>query len=157
MQIKEEAGAGLELAEIWYRRLILLILFGVVHSYLLVWPGDILFSYGMIGLLLFPFRNSRPRNLILLAVGILFAGMVMNIGETRTAKREQKNYFEVLEMFNKGESVPHSVLMDYYGWIERYAVWLLVITCYRQLLLISSLSALLNMVVCSGMNCITSY
>ena len=122
MQIKEEAGAGLELAETWYRRLILLILFGMVHSYLLVWPGDILFSYGMIGLLLFPFRNSRPRNLILLASGILIVGMVMNIGEAKTAKRQQKNYFEALEMFDKGESVPHSVLMDYYGWIERYAV-----------------------------------
>lgn len=122
MQIKEEAGAGLELAETWYRRLILLILFGMVHSYLLVWPGDILFSYGIIGLLLFPFRNSRPRNLVLLAAGILIVGMVMNIGEAMTAKRQQKNYFEVLEMFDKGESVPHSVLMDYYGWIERYAV-----------------------------------
>lgn len=122
MQIKEEAGAGLELAETWYRRLILLILFGMVHSYLLVWPGDILFSYGIIGLLLFPFRNSRPRNLVLLAAGILIAGMVMNIGEAETAKRQQKNYFEALEMFEKGETVPHSVLMDYYGWIERYAV-----------------------------------
>ena len=122
MQIKEEAGAGLELAETWYRRLILLILFGMVHSYLLVWPGDILFSYGIIGLLLFPFRNSRPRNLVLLAAGILIVGMVMNIGEAKTAKRQQKNYFEALEMFDKGESVPHSVLMDYYGWIERYAV-----------------------------------
>ncbi|MCK5066651.1 MAG: DUF418 domain-containing protein [Bacteroidales bacterium] len=122
IQIKEEAGAGLELAEIWYRRLILLIIFGVAHSYLLVWPGEILFSYGMIGLLLFPFRNSRPRNLILIATGILMVGMILNFGEANTAKRQQKKYFKALEMFNKGDSVPHSTLMDYYGWIERYAV-----------------------------------
>ena len=122
MQFKEEAGAGLELAEVWYRRVILLILFGVAHSYLLVWPGDILFSYGLIGLLLFPFRNSRPRNLILFATGILIVGMALNLGEAKKAKRQQKNYFEALEMFNTGESVPHSTLMDYYGWIDRYAV-----------------------------------
>ena len=36
MQTKEEAGAGLELAEIWYRRIILLVLFGMAHAYLMV-------------------------------------------------------------------------------------------------------------------------
>ncbi len=122
LQTKEEAGAGLELAEVWYRRIIWLILFGVIHAYLLVWPGDILFSYGMIGLLLFPFRKVRPGRLILTAAAILMVGMIVSIGDARTAKRQQQHYFEALEMFNKGENVPHSVLMDYYGWIERYAV-----------------------------------
>jgi len=122
MQFKEEKGAGLELAEIWYRRIILLILFGVVHAYLMVWPGDILFSYGMIGLLLFPFRNTRPRRLILFATGIFVIGIIANTIQADTAKKQQKSYFEVLEMFNTGEIVQHSKLMEYYGWIERYAV-----------------------------------
>ncbi len=122
MQTKEEAGAGLELAEIWYRRIILLVLFGMVHAYLMVWPGDILFSYGIIGLLLFPFRNSRPKNLIIMATVILIISMIISIGTSGTAKREQKNYFEVLQLFEKGEQVPHALLRDYYAWIERYAV-----------------------------------
>lgn len=122
MQTKEAAGAGLELAELWYRRVILLILFGMAHAYLLVWPGDILFSYGMIGLLLFPFRNSRPQNLMITAAVILIIGMIVSFGSSSTAGRQQRHYFEALEMFDKGEEVPHSVLKDYYAWIERYAV-----------------------------------
>jgi len=99
-----------------------LIVFGMIHAYLFVWPGDILFSYGMIGLLLFPFRNSRPRNMILFAVGILIAGLIFNTGQALSAKRQQKHYFVALEMLNRGENVPYTVLMDYYSWIEKYAV-----------------------------------
>jgi uncharacterized protein len=122
MQKKEEAGAGLELAEVWYRRLILLIILGMIHSYLFVWPGDILFSYGMIGLLLFPFRNTRPGKLILFAGVILILGTVVKVGQAETAKRQQKNYFEALELFSKGEPVSYPVLTDYYAWIEKFAV-----------------------------------
>ena len=122
LQKKEQAGVGLELVDTWYRRVIWLIVFGIIHAYLFVWPGDILFSYGMIGLLLFPFRNIQPRNMVLFAGAILIAGMVINSGEARSAKTQQKHYFEALEMINRGETVPHPVLMDYYSWIERYAV-----------------------------------
>jgi uncharacterized protein len=119
---KEEKGGGLELADLWYRRLILLVLFGIIHAYLFVWPGDILFSYGIIGLLLFPFRKSLPRNMILFAGGIMLLGVVFNQGDLVKSRRQQKHYFEALEMFNRGDSVPYPVLMDYYGWIEKYAV-----------------------------------
>jgi uncharacterized protein len=94
----------------------------MIHAYLLVWPGDILYSYGLIGLLLFPFRNSRPRHLLLLAVLILALGALINAGTSRKAKQEQMNYLQALELFEKGEEVPLEVLKDYYAWIERFAV-----------------------------------
>ncbi len=122
IQKKEEAGGGMEIATLWYRRLILLILLGMIHAYIMIWPGDILFSYGLIGLLLFPFRNISPRKLIVFALLIIMIGATVNHGTLIKAKRQQKHYFEAAEMFRKGEIVPYEVQMDYYAWIEKYAI-----------------------------------
>jgi len=50
-----------------YRRMLWLILFGLLHGFLL-WYGDILYVYGMCGLLVYLFRRCEPRTLIALAI-----------------------------------------------------------------------------------------
>lgn len=72
-----EPGAARAL---YYRRTGLLILFGLVNAYLLLWPGDILFTYGLAGLLLFVFRKLSPRGLLGWAVGILLLTTLMHTG-----------------------------------------------------------------------------
>lgn len=52
-----------------YRRMFWLILFGVAHGYLL-WVGDILYWYGMCGLVAYAFKRLAPAWLI--ALGITF-------------------------------------------------------------------------------------
>ena len=59
---------GRSAADIHYRRNIWLIVFGVIHAYILLWPGDILYRYGIASLFLYPFRKVRPALLILLGV-----------------------------------------------------------------------------------------
>jgi uncharacterized protein len=44
------------------RRLFFLLIIGLIHS--LIWSGDILFLYAIVGMLLTFFRNVKPRNLI---------------------------------------------------------------------------------------------
>ncbi len=61
----ERRSDGTRAADIYYRRTLWLLAFGVAHAYLL-WEGDILYSYAMCGLFLFPFRHLAPRRLILL-------------------------------------------------------------------------------------------
>ena len=56
---------------IYYRRTGWLIVFALCNSYLLLWEGDILFFYGVMGLLLYPMRNWKIRNLIIVALVIL--------------------------------------------------------------------------------------
>ena len=43
-----------------------LILFGALHGWL-IWAGDILYAYGLFGLLIFPMRNVSPRKLFITA------------------------------------------------------------------------------------------
>ena len=58
-------------ARVYYRRTILLILFGLINGYIFLWPADILFVYGICGLFLYPVRNWRRRSHLLLAIVIL--------------------------------------------------------------------------------------
>ena len=60
-----EGGTGRYL-----RRLAALAGFGVLHIVLL-WEGDILLNYALVGLLLLAFRDCRPRTLVWWAVGLL--------------------------------------------------------------------------------------
>ena len=48
------------------RRLLWLTLFGALHGWL-IWAGDILYAYGLFGLLIFPMRNVSPRKLLITA------------------------------------------------------------------------------------------
>ena len=63
--------AKVPLADLWFRRTTLLILFGVINAYVLLWIGDILYVYGVAGLFLFIFRNSSPTKLLVYAAVIL--------------------------------------------------------------------------------------
>jgi uncharacterized protein len=67
---EERAGRDAP-ADIHFRRNMWLVLFGAIHGYLLLWPGDILYMYGLAGMFLFVFRRLRPRNLIILGAVIL--------------------------------------------------------------------------------------
>jgi uncharacterized protein len=67
----EARGAGILTADIYYRRNLWLILFGFVHGYILLWYGDILWMYGLVGLFLFPLRLLKPKHLITLGVAAL--------------------------------------------------------------------------------------
>jgi uncharacterized protein len=58
-------------ADVHLRRNLWLVLFGALHAYLLLWPGEVLFTYGVAGLPLFAFRRVRPRNLILFGAVLL--------------------------------------------------------------------------------------
>ncbi|HEV2686982.1 MAG TPA: DUF418 domain-containing protein, partial [Bryobacteraceae bacterium] len=74
----EEKGASS--GDIYYRRTLWLMLFGIIHGYLL-WAGDILYMYALAGLALFPFRRMRPRSLLIIGsiVVVVLAGL--NIGK----------------------------------------------------------------------------
>ena len=71
-------GYAARFGDLWSRRCIWLVAFGMVHGYLLQWPGDILFAYGLAGLFLFPFRRLRPGRQLL--AGILVMVLVSGLG-----------------------------------------------------------------------------
>jgi uncharacterized protein len=61
-------------SEYYFRRLIVLFLFGLFNAYLLLWPGDILYTYAIAGMFVYPFYRLPAKRLLLIAgiVMVLF-------------------------------------------------------------------------------------
>lgn len=64
---------------LYFRRTVLLILFGLINAYLFLWEGDILFYYGVTGLFLYFFRNLRTPALIAIGLVVLSVPTIMNL------------------------------------------------------------------------------
>jgi uncharacterized protein len=61
-------------ADIYFRRNLWLIGFGMINAFLLLWVGDILYAYGITALFVFAFRKMMARSLIVIGVaGLLFS------------------------------------------------------------------------------------
>ncbi len=69
----EQRGLGVQTADIYYRRVLWLFVFGLIHAYF-IWWGDILFFYSVLGLFLFPFRRLSARALVTVGVALLLIG-----------------------------------------------------------------------------------
>jgi uncharacterized protein len=61
-----------------YRRMLWLFVFGMLHAYFLWW-GDILVTYALAGLVIFPFRKLRPAMLIVIGALVLAALLAANL------------------------------------------------------------------------------
>lgn len=71
MQIERIQAVGGNPGRFMVRRLLVLMGFGLIHA-LLIWNGDILFVYALVGLVALLFRKVQPRTLLIWA-GVLVA------------------------------------------------------------------------------------
>jgi uncharacterized protein len=60
---KEQQGKSV--TWLFYRRMFWLILFGLIHAHLILWIGDILYLYGICGMLVYLCRKIKPRYLVM--------------------------------------------------------------------------------------------
>jgi len=75
----ERRGAGIEAADVYYRRTMWLIVFGLLHAHL-IWAGDILYGYGVVGLLLFPLRRLSAKALIITGAVLILLHSLQGLG-----------------------------------------------------------------------------
>ena len=60
---KEQAGTPVTL--LFYRRMFWLVIFGLIHAHLILWIGDILYLYGICGMIVYLLRNIKPKYLVM--------------------------------------------------------------------------------------------
>jgi uncharacterized protein len=80
-----EPDGPVSVADLHYRRNLWLIAFGLFHAFVLMWPGDILFAYGIAALFVFPFRRLTPT--VKALVGAVFILAAIAPGVQRYAER----------------------------------------------------------------------
>jgi uncharacterized protein len=109
----------------FYRRLFFLMLFGLIHSFL-IWDGDILFFYALAGALLPLFRNSSDKKVItlfvLLLVSTLFIDMLKVVSDGRW--NISKPFLDIAMHYDKKAGVTE----------ENIPTWLIVNDSYKDLL-----------------------
>jgi len=83
----QDRGAGIAGPDIYFRRLLWLLFFGLVHGYLLLWKGEILYDYALMGLLVYSFRNMAPKKLMLIAGFLVCVGTFWNYVDHQDNKK----------------------------------------------------------------------
>jgi uncharacterized protein len=63
--VSKKVGTGKPVTGLFYRRMFWLVIFGLIHAHLLLWIGDILYLYGICGMIVYLLRNVKPAYLAL--------------------------------------------------------------------------------------------
>jgi uncharacterized protein len=86
-------ATGKSSAWLHYRRMAVLLSFGLIHGYIL-WSGDILAHYGFCGMLLYPFRKLSIRPLLLIGGMLTVVPLIGGIVYLRTMSPSEQQDFE---------------------------------------------------------------
>jgi uncharacterized protein len=84
---QEKKLPGVAPADIFFRRQLWLLVFGLINVYILLWSGDILFDYACYGLLMFVFRTWSPKALF---IGAVVCMLLMVARENRDLYQDKK-------------------------------------------------------------------
>ena len=91
----EKRTSGLMPAELFFRRQLWLLVFGLFNAFILLWFWDILYHYAICGMILFAFRRLKPKHLLIAAsVCLLLA-----------TARENRSLYRQKGIITKGESI----------------------------------------------------
>ena len=112
-----ERGAAADAADIHYRRMIWLLIFGTVHAYLL-WYGEILYPYAMLGLLLYPMRKLSPRALTIMGVVFAMLLTLATVGEAFRIRDLRASATGADAASQRGETLTHEQHKAQNDWRE---------------------------------------
>ncbi|MEO6406515.1 MAG: DUF418 domain-containing protein [Ferruginibacter sp.] len=116
---KKEVPGAVPVIHLYYRRLLWLLFFGVINAYVLLWWGDILFFYALCGMLLYPFRNSKPRLLIILGI-LCFCIASLKTSLWYNEDREKRlDYLEAVTAEKSGKKLSAEQKEAKTSWLER--------------------------------------
>ncbi|MGB5412511.1 MAG: hypothetical protein WBN09_13335, partial [Woeseiaceae bacterium] len=106
---------GAKPARLYMRKQFWLLVIGALHGYLL-WMGDILFTYALIGMFVYVFRKRTPRTLIIIACLLLPVALLMSFGNAQYASKIQVQAAEATERQAAGEELDEETKELIAGW-----------------------------------------
>lgn len=111
-----ESGGSIVVADLYYRRMLWLIVFGVVHAFGVLWFGDILYWYGIDGLLLFTVRNVVPRRLLLGAILCFVFLIFQRCWDFAEAHQKRHNYLTAIALEKQHKPLSETQKADKTTW-----------------------------------------
>ena len=95
MNKEREGGSATAL---FYRRMAWLVIFGLIHSHILLWAGEILYYYGVIGMLAFLFRKLKPGYLVMAIPLVAIVEFVTNTMFFQDIRTKRLAYVEAVSV-----------------------------------------------------------
>jgi uncharacterized protein len=99
--VRTHAGSPVHNAELLVRRNMWMILFGLFNALVFLWPQDILFHLGIMGLLLFPFCRMDTRGLMIAVIVVSLIGVGKNYWYFADDQKAYKKYLVVESLEKK--------------------------------------------------------
>ncbi|GAB4010433.1 DUF418 domain-containing protein [Spirosoma migulaei] len=113
---RKEASGSSGFADLYYRRLLWMVLFGVIHEYVLMWVGDILFDYAISALFLFPFRNLKPRQLLIFALVCIAIGGIKQERRQLELRDKREKYLQTVALEKTHKKLTDAQKKDKEAW-----------------------------------------
>lgn len=98
---KKEHPVVISNADAYIRRQMWLMFFGIFNAFVLLWPGDILFQYGVVGILLFAFYGMKARGLFICAIVCMLVYCGKQYWNFADDKKTYKKYVAVTVLEKK--------------------------------------------------------
>jgi uncharacterized protein len=116
------AARGARVARLHYRRMLVLLGIGYVHAYLF-WVGDVLVTYALCGMLIYPLRRLRWGWLVVIALVLFCIGAGLSVTAGLTAPEwPADNRADMLESFAPtAEKIERTVQLHREGGLELLA------------------------------------
>ena len=117
MAKKDTLTDGYGMPDYYYRRLFWLILFGIFNAFVLLWPGDILYTYGVCGLFLFPFRNMKPRTYLMIAFFCVAVLGVKGFFKAMETQEKREGYLKAIQLEKQKKPLTDELKKAKEGWL----------------------------------------
>ena len=96
IQLERAEARGGPFLGLYFRRLLVLLIFGLVHGFL-IWMGDVLVTYALLGFFLFWFRHRSPRTLLVWIIVLLSLLLLLALASAGLDGSSQEGMLELAE------------------------------------------------------------
>ncbi|WP_026374998.1 DUF418 domain-containing protein [Aestuariibacter salexigens] len=109
--------------ELHGRRMLLLIMFGLINTFVILYPYDILLFYGICGLFLFPLRRLPMKQLLVVFVVLFVASNLFSLNRMANDDKDRKAYNEAVAHQQAGNELDSTQQKSVEKWQKKLDKW----------------------------------
>lgn len=121
LSIDRARSFGLDGARLMHRRYVLLVLMGLLHIFVLQMPGDILFDYGLVALVIWGFAAAPTRRLLLVGITLLMMNSAIGFYSNYSEQLNDQHMMALKERQLAGKNIDVAQASTLEDWQEARA------------------------------------
>jgi uncharacterized protein len=115
---RQKEATGVNVTKLFYIRMVWLVVFGLVNAHLLLWSGDILYFYGLFGMLVYLLRRLPPRWMAAGVPIVAIIGFVLSTVFVQGIRTQRLAYVDAQAAVDSGRTLTPEQQQALDGWRE---------------------------------------